>query len=186
MPVRCQAPFTSPPEHHKSRHTNTAVIMKFSLFVLAVAALPVEDTTKPPPGVVFSGSLGQGLQDVSSNGLAFSSISYVGKGTPISFALSTFDVADPKTADLGKLQDQLNAYLGVEFQLRNKAIANGPIKLSELKVPKFFLQMQVARVNQALGIKVDAAGTVSHQRGKVIKNAGKTLTPAQLARLNKE
>lgn len=42
-----------------------------------------------------------------------------------------------------------------------------------IKVPKFFLAFQVARIKTAQGLVIDDPGqTVEHLLGKVVKNAG--------------
>ncbi|KDR71430.1 hypothetical protein GALMADRAFT_253743 [Galerina marginata CBS 339.88] len=111
-----------------------------------------------------------GVPDVTSGGISFSSIDFQkSKSSPLGFALATFKTpADPKAADLNLLQNQLNVYLAVESGVRSQT--SGSSILNKLKGPKFFLQFQIARANQALGKKVSAAGTVEHQLGKVLKN----------------
>ena len=59
----------------------------------------------------------------------------------------------------------MNTYLATEAGLRS---VSGSLAI---KVPKFFIQFQIARVNNATGVAVDEAGTVEHQLGKVVKNA---------------
>ncbi|THU96266.1 hypothetical protein K435DRAFT_722963 [Dendrothele bispora CBS 962.96] len=112
-----------------------------------------------------------GVPDVSSGGIKFSSIDFQkSSASPLGFALQTFTTpADPANADLETLQNQLNTYLAFEAGVRSQP--NSSALLSKLKGPKFFLQFQIARVNQANGVQLGAADTVEHQLGKVVKNA---------------
>ncbi|KAG5653887.1 hypothetical protein H0H81_009710 [Sphagnurus paluster] len=112
------------------------------------------------------------VPDVTSGGITFSSIDFANSpgDSPVGFALKNFAIpADPKQADKAKLQNQLNTYLAVETGLRSNP--NPGALLNKLKGPKFFLQFQIARINQATGVAVKAGGTVEHQLGKVLKNA---------------
>ncbi|KAG9036700.1 hypothetical protein FS842_003426 [Serendipita sp. 407] len=116
-----------------------------------------------------------GVPLVSSGGISFSTIDF-----QKTFATPT----DPATADLNKLQNQLNDYLAVEAGLRSKGI--GGSQLTKVKSVKFFLQFQIARVRTARGETVatlGAAGTVEHQQGKVIKNAVGA-SSAEIAKVN--
>ncbi|GLB42766.1 hypothetical protein LshimejAT787_1202150 [Lyophyllum shimeji] len=112
-----------------------------------------------------------GVPDVTSGGISFSSIDFQkSTSSPLGFALKTFATpADPATADLTKLQNQLNVYLAVEAGVRSQP--NSSSLLANLKGPKFFLQFQIARVNQGKGVALSAADSVEHQLGKVTKNA---------------
>lgn len=109
-----------------------------------------------------------GVPDVSSGGVAFSSINFAASGqTPLEFALSQFATADPLAdTDLELFQNELNVYLATEAGLRS---VGGSLAI---KVPKFFLQFQIARIQTAQGNAPTAvADTVEHQLGKVLKNA---------------
>jgi len=65
-----------------------------------------------------------------------------------------------------QFQDELNTYLATEAGLRS---VGGSLAI---KVPKFFLQFQMARIQQAQGAVSDVPGqTVDHQLEKVLKNA---------------
>jgi hypothetical protein len=98
--------------------------------------------------------------------------------------------ADPTTADLATLQNQLNDYLAVEAGVRvclrvlytatsssyrpclpclHRQSNGGGAILNPVKSVKFFLQFQVARVQTAQGVTLGVADTVAHQLGKVIK-----------------
>jgi len=112
-----------------------------------------------------------GVPDISSGGIAYSTIDFQKSAlSPVGFALQKFATpADPATADLGLLQNQLNDYLALEAGVRSQP--NSSALLAKLKGPKFFLQFQIARVKTALGQTLGVADTVEHQLGKVTKNA---------------
>ncbi|KAG8821519.1 hypothetical protein FRC18_011305 [Serendipita sp. 400] len=127
-----------------------------------------------------------GVPLVSSGGISFSTIDFQkSSSSPLGFALQAFATpTDPATADLNKLQNQLNDYLAVEAGLRSKGI--GGSQLTKVKSVKFFLQFQIARVRTARGETVatlGAAGTVEHQQGKVVKNAVGA-SSAEIAKVN--
>ncbi|EJD48941.1 hypothetical protein AURDEDRAFT_112690 [Auricularia subglabra TFB-10046 SS5] len=144
-------------------------------FVTGSVALPaeVQKTLGPLAGVTCNGSrqVAPGVPDVTSGGISFSSIDFQkSKLSPVGFALSKFKTpADPATADLAKLQNQLNVYLAVEAGVRSQP--NNRAVLDRLKGAKFFIQFQVARVRTARGERLGVADTVEHQLGKVLKNA---------------
>jgi hypothetical protein len=110
--------------------------------------------------------------DVTSGGISFSSINFADKAvttlSSLNFALTEFATpADPATADLATFQNQLNVYVATEAGIRSTA---GSLAI---KVPKFFLSFQVARIKTAQGITItDPGQTVEHLLGKVVKNAG--------------
>ncbi|KAF4345950.1 hypothetical protein FBEOM_92 [Fusarium beomiforme] len=109
-----------------------------------------------------------GVPDVSSGGVSFSSINFAGSGqSPLAFALDKFATTSPlANNDLQKFQNELNVYLATEAGIRSNG---GNLAI---KVPKFFLQFQMARIQQAQGAVSNVPGqTVEHQLGKVIKNA---------------
>lgn len=110
------------------------------------------------------------IPDVTSSGVSFSSIDFRASTlSPLGFSLATFTSSDPAV-----IQNQLNTYLAVEAGARSLGNAAGANAfLAQVKLPKFFLGFQQARVNEANGVKVGAAGTVEHQLGKVQKNAGR-------------
>ncbi|KAH7157657.1 hypothetical protein B0J13DRAFT_520387 [Dactylonectria estremocensis] len=110
-----------------------------------------------------------GVPDVSSGGVTFSSINFATSGqTPLAFSLDQFATTSPlANNDLQQFQDELNTYLATEAGVRSVA---GSL---DIKVPKFFLQFQIARIQQAQGVVSDVPGlTVEHQLEKVVKNAG--------------
>lgn len=108
------------------------------------------------------------VPDVTSGNVSFSNIDFSQSAdTPLQFALNTFATADPvANSDLQTFQDQLNVYLATEAGLRS---VGGSLAI---KVPKFFLAMQVSRIQTAQGNPPTAAGQqVDHLRDKVTKNA---------------
>lgn len=108
------------------------------------------------------------VPDVTSGNVTFSSIDFSKSSkTPLDFALSQFATADPlASTDLQKFQDSLNVYLATEAGIRS---VGGSLAI---KVPKFFLEMQVSRIETAQGNPLKAAGQqVDHLRDKVTKNA---------------
>ncbi|KAM0202406.1 hypothetical protein ACHAPA_006989 [Fusarium lateritium] len=109
-----------------------------------------------------------GVPDVSSGGVTFSSINFAASGqSPLAFALDKFATTTPlANNDVDLLQNELNVYLATEAGIRS---TGGNLAI---KVPKFFLQFQIARVKQAQGAVSGVPGeTVDHQLGKVLKNA---------------
>ncbi|CBX97242.1 hypothetical protein LEMA_P103730.1 [Plenodomus lingam JN3] len=112
-----------------------------------------------------------GVPDVTSGSISFSSIDFSqaeGNGqSPLAFALETFATPEPLAdADLQTFEDELDVYLATEAGVRS---VGGALAI---KVPKFFLQMQVSRIQTAQGNPPAAPGLqVDHLRDKVIKNA---------------
>jgi hypothetical protein len=101
------------------------------------------------------------VPDVSSNGVPFSSIDFsTSDQTPLAFALDQFATETPLAdTDLQAFQDMLNVYLATEAGLRS---TGGSLAI---KVPKFFLQMQISRIQTAQGKAPKAAGQqVDHLR----------------------
>ncbi|KAI2618591.1 hypothetical protein GGS26DRAFT_584934 [Hypomontagnella submonticulosa] len=111
-----------------------------------------------------------GVPDVTSGSTTFSSIDFSqSTQTPLQFALSQFATAEPlANTDLATFQDMLNVYQATEAGIRS---VGGSLAI---KVPKFFLEMQVSRIQTAQGNPPSAAGLqVDHLRDKVLKNAPK-------------
>lgn len=105
---------------------------------------------------------------MTSGSVSFSSINFAESGqSPLEFALSQFATTEPLADnDLQLFQDEANTYLATEAGLRS---VGGSLAI---KVPKFFLQFQIARIQQAQGVQSDVPGlTVEHQLEKVLKNA---------------
>ncbi len=108
-----------------------------------------------------------GVPDVTSGSTTFSSIDFSQSDqSPLEFALSNFATEDPvANSDLEFFQDALNVYLATEAGIRS---VGGSLAI---KVPKFFLEMQVSRIETAQGNPPTAAGLqVDHLRDKVLKN----------------
>ncbi|KAF2964527.1 hypothetical protein GQX73_g9041 [Xylaria multiplex] len=111
-----------------------------------------------------------GVPDVTSGSTTFSSIDFSQSNqSPLQFALSNFATENPlSNTDLEFFQDALNVYLATEAGIRS---VGGSLAI---KVPKFFLEMQVSRIETAQGNPPTAPGLqVDHLRDKVLKNAGR-------------
>jgi len=109
------------------------------------------------------------VPDVIQDGVTFSSINFAASTqSPLAFALSEFATANPlASTDLAAFETNLNLYLATEAGIRSEA---GNLAI---KVPKFFLAFQVARIKTAKGIEItDPGQTVEHLLEKVQKNAG--------------
>ncbi|KAL1867063.1 hypothetical protein Daus18300_006462 [Diaporthe australafricana] len=140
-------------------------------FVVGSTALPaeVQDSVTAIQSAVTCGTATtiDKVPDVTSGAVSFSDVDFSkSSSSPLQFALDTFaTAADPADTDLATLQDQLNVYLATEAGLRS---VGGSLAI---KVPKFFLAMQVSRVQTAQGNPPAAAGQqVDHLRDKVLKN----------------
>ncbi|CAJ2505728.1 Uu.00g131220.m01.CDS01 [Anthostomella pinea] len=109
-----------------------------------------------------------GVPDVTAGDTTFSSIDFSQSSqTPLGFALSTF-ATEPTVADsdLQTFQDELDTYVATEAGIRS---VGGDLAI---KVPKFFLEFQVSRIQTAQGNSpADAGLQVDHLRDKVLKNA---------------
>ncbi|CAN9296555.1 hypothetical protein B0T12DRAFT_169367 [Alternaria alternata] len=111
----------------------------------------------------------ENVPDVTSGSQTFSKIDFSTSGqTPLQFATSTFTTAVPLAdSNLEAFQDALNVYLATEAGLRSSGGNFGLIK-----APKFFLEMQISRINTARGQPpTDAAQQVDHLKDKVTENA---------------
>jgi len=116
----------------------------------------------------FSRTTLSGVPDVSAGGVSFSSINFAAsRQSPLAFALSQFATRTPlASTDLAAFQNQLDVYLATEAGIRSVGGGLG------IKVPKFFLQFQVSRIQTAQGNPPTAPGLqVDHLRDKVLKNA---------------
>lgn len=111
----------------------------------------------------------QGVPDVVSDSIFFSSINFSSYSkSPLAFALSEFATTATAGAladeNLGLFQDRLNVYLATEAGIRS---IGGSLAI---KTPKFFLELQVARIMTAHGNPPkDTANTVEYKLGKVLK-----------------
>lgn len=142
-------------------------------FLIGNQALPAEVSdiaTSLQESVTCSESVTtlSNVPDVTSGGVTFSDIDFSKSSqTPLEFALSQFATADPlASTDLQQFQDSLDVYLATEAGIRS---VGGNLAI---KVPKFFLEMQVSRIETAQGNPPTEAGLqVDHLRDKVTKNA---------------
>jgi hypothetical protein len=111
----------------------------------------------------------ENVPDVTSGGQTFSQIDFSKSGqTPLEFATNTFTTAVPLAdSNLEAFQDALNVYLATEAGLRS---SGGNI--NSIKAPKFFLEMQISRIQTARGQPPTEAGLqIDHLRDKVTENA---------------
>ncbi|KAK0647205.1 hypothetical protein B0T16DRAFT_376319 [Cercophora newfieldiana] len=109
-----------------------------------------------------------GVPDVSSGGISFSSVNFAASSqTALQFSLETFATKAPLASnDLATFQRQLDVYLATEAGIRS---VGGNLAI---KVPKFFLEFQISRIQTAQGNPPTApALQVDHKLGKVLKNA---------------
>ncbi|KAH6670888.1 hypothetical protein F5X68DRAFT_247452 [Plectosphaerella plurivora] len=109
-----------------------------------------------------------GVPDVTVGSATFSNIDFSKSNqTPLEFALSEFAGATPlASSDLQTFKDQLDVYVATESGIRS---VGGNLAI---KVPKFFLEFQVSRIETAQGNPPTAAGLqVDHLLGKVLNNA---------------
>ncbi|KAK4667722.1 uncharacterized protein QC764_001450 [Podospora pseudoanserina] len=108
------------------------------------------------------------VPDVTADGVSFSSINFATSSqAPLQFALSRFATPTPlRSANLAQFQRQLDVYIATEAGIRS---VNGNLAI---KVPKFFLQFQISRIQTAQGNPPRAAGLqVNHLLEKVLKNS---------------
>jgi hypothetical protein len=141
-------------------------------FVIGSTALPADVTSVIPSLSAVTCNTAKttisGVPDVTSGNVTFSSIDFSkSTQTPLTFALSKFATATPlANTNLETFQDELNTYLATEVGIRSVA---GSLAI---KVPKFFLEFQVSRIQTAQGnTPTDAALQVSHLLTKVLNNA---------------
>lgn len=109
-----------------------------------------------------------GVPDVTSGDVSFSSIDFSQSDlTPLEFALTEFAAEDPLAdTDLEFFENSLNVYLATEAGIRS---VSGDLTI---KIPKFFLEFQVSRIQTAQGNPPTEAGLqVDHLLEKVTKNA---------------
>jgi hypothetical protein len=142
-------------------------------FVIGNEVLPAEvadSVTSIQNAIICSNSATtlSNVPDVTSGTVSFSSIDFSKSSqTPLQFALDQFATASPlANTDLQTFQDSLNVYLATEAGIRS---VGGDLAI---KVPKFFLEMQISRIETAQGNPPTTAGLqVDHLRDKVTKNA---------------
>ncbi|KAI0382236.1 hypothetical protein F5Y04DRAFT_51311 [Hypomontagnella monticulosa] len=156
--------------------SNTAAVVarqSKACFVIGSTTLPKEtaDIADDLASTVTCSNTAKTLSnvpDVTSGSTTFSSIDFSQSNqTPLQFSLSQFATANPlASTDLATFQDMLNVYQATEAGIRS---VGGSLAI---KVPKFFLEMQVSRIQTAQGNPPTAAGLqVDHLRDKVLKNA---------------
>ncbi|KAM0281213.1 hypothetical protein ACHAQH_003644 [Verticillium albo-atrum] len=110
----------------------------------------------------------QGIPDVQAGNVKFSDVNFEDSNdSPLQFALNTFATTEPLADnDLNKFTNQLVVYLATEAGIRS----NGG-NVGQIKIPKFFLEMQVSRIRVAQGDTPAEAGLqVDHLRDKVLTN----------------
>ncbi|KAG7126516.1 hypothetical protein HYQ46_010451 [Verticillium longisporum] len=107
----------------------------------------------------------QGIPDVQAGNVKFSAVNFADAGGD--FALNTFATTEPLADnDLNTFTNQLVVYLATEAGIRS----NGG-DVGQIKIPKFFLEMQVSRIRVAQGDTPAEAGLqVDHLRDKVLTN----------------
>lgn len=158
--------------HYVAAPTPADKRQQAACFLIGSETLPAEtaDVAAAIQGSITCGTaktIGN-VPDVSSNGISFSAINFVtSSSTPLQFALDTFATASPlASTNLRTFETDLNLYLATEAGIRSEA---GNLAI---KVPKFFLAFQVARIKTAQGIAItDPGQTVEHLLEKVTKNA---------------
>lgn len=109
-----------------------------------------------------------GVPDVSLGGVAFSAVNFATSSkTPLEYALTEFVTLDTlKNDDVATFQRLLDVYHATEAGIRS---VGGPLAI---KVPKFFLEFQISRIQTAQGNPPTAPGLqVDHLLDKVLKNA---------------
>ncbi|KAL1888791.1 hypothetical protein Sste5346_009345 [Sporothrix stenoceras] len=108
------------------------------------------------------------VPDVTAGDVSFSQINFANsKDSTLQFALNEFATSSPlANNDLATFQNQLNTYLATEAGIRS---VSGSLAI---KVPKFFLEFQVSRIQTAQGnAPTDPGLTVDHLLTKVLTNA---------------
>ncbi|KAM0327507.1 hypothetical protein ACHAQA_005795 [Verticillium albo-atrum] len=111
----------------------------------------------------------QGIPDVTAGNVKFSDVNFADAAgsSPLQFALDTFATTEPLADnDLSLFTNRLVVYLATEAGIRS----NGG-DVGQIKIPKFFLEMQVSRIRVAQGDTPAEAGLqVDHLRDKVLSN----------------
>jgi hypothetical protein len=107
-----------------------------------------------------------GVPDVSTGGVPFSAVNFATSSqTPLEYAMTEFVTLDALAKDdLATFQRLLDVYHATEAGIRS---VGGNLAI---KVPKFFLQMQISRIQTAQGNPPTAAGLqVDHLLGKILE-----------------
>ncbi|KAJ1548887.1 hypothetical protein HK096_001011 [Nowakowskiella sp. JEL0078] len=113
-----------------------------------------------------------GFADFISGAVHFSTIDVNAQSEdPLVFALKKFATAavasSSSAATKTFLSDSLNVYLADEIAIRESTNAKVQANLNKIKIVKFFLQFQQARI-------ANNAAEITHQRAKVVKNSPKS------------
>ncbi|KAI6372698.1 hypothetical protein MCOR25_003664 [Pyricularia grisea] len=143
-------------------------------FLVGKTTLPKEVTdaaTSIAPRVTCNAAVKtiDGVPDVTEGDISFSKINFAdSKQSPLAFALANFKTATPlASTDLKKFQAQADVYTATEAGIRSVGGNFAPIK-----IPKFFLAMQISRIQTAQGNPPAAAAQdIDHLRDKVLKNS---------------
>lgn len=143
-------------------------------FIIGDEVLPasvVDSVNAVAPRITCgAGTTLSGVPDVTAGNTTFSDVNFATSDqTALAFALDAFGTTAPLAAnDLQLFEDRLDVYLATEAGIRSVA---GNLAI---KVPKFFLEFQVSRIQTAQGNPPREAGLqVDHLRDKVLKNAGR-------------
>jgi hypothetical protein len=107
-----------------------------------------------------------GVPDVSTGGVPFSAVNFATSSqTPLQYAMTEFVTLDALAKDdVATFQRLLDVYHATEAGIRS---VGGNLAI---KVPKFFLQMQISRIQTAQGNPPTAAGLqVDHLLGKILE-----------------
>ncbi|KAK1988183.1 hypothetical protein LZ30DRAFT_777039 [Colletotrichum cereale] len=110
-----------------------------------------------------------GVPDVAAGGVKFSAINFAASDqTPLAFALKQFATKEPLADnDLATFENMASVYTATEAGIRS---VGG--NFAAMKIPRFFLAMQVSRIQTAQGKPPAAPGQqVDHLRDKVLKNS---------------
>jgi len=142
-------------------------------FIVGKTALPQEviDAANEIKGQIVCDNSTEVLPhvpDTESNGFKFSEINFSKSNlSTLAFSLKEFATPeDPIEGCLDEFENSLAVYIATEAAQRSLGASLA------IKVPKFFLAFQVARIKTAQNITITNAGqTVQHLLGKVTKNA---------------
>ncbi|KAF2181920.1 hypothetical protein K469DRAFT_670287 [Zopfia rhizophila CBS 207.26] len=173
-------------------HTSSVSLLCFSMLVSQALSIPLFTPRQPGPCFIIGDTalpaetqeaadalassitcdtsrktIGN-VPDVSTSTQSFSNVNFAASSsTPLQFALDSFKTSTPlSSSNLRNFQQQLDLYTATEAGIRSEG---GNLSI---KIPKFFLAMQVARIKTAQGIDItDPGQTVEHLVGKVLSNA---------------
>ncbi|KAH8158677.1 hypothetical protein CIB48_g9566 [Xylaria polymorpha] len=165
-------PFTTPYETIPTLNSPAILPRQQACFVIGSETLPDEtqqiaETLASSVTCDTSKTTLSGVPDVTSNGFTFSTIDFSTSGqSPLEFALNTFFAADTLAdSNLSAFEAARDVYLATEAGIRS---VGGNLAI---KVPKFFLEFQVSRIQTAQGNPPTEAGLqVDHLLDKVLTN----------------